>query len=171
MSAANVSNKWIGLEAEKLFEKALGRDIHFVNDADAAGYAETRFGAARGVAGLVILTTLGTGIGTAIIYNGVLIPNVRTRPHRDRGQGCRKTRRLLRQGAWPTELEALDLTSSDLLHDLRSSVLARSVHRGRWRVQEPRGVPAVAEARHPNRARGASQQRGHSGAAALAAKA
>jgi polyphosphate glucokinase len=75
MSAANVSKKWIGLEAEALFEKALGRNIHFVNDADAAGYAEVRYGAAKGVDGLVILTTLGTGIGSALIYNGVLIPN------------------------------------------------------------------------------------------------
>lgn len=75
MSAANVSKKWIGLEAEALFEKALGRDIHFVNDADAAGYAEVRYGAAKGVPGLIILTTLGTGIGSALIYNGVLIPN------------------------------------------------------------------------------------------------
>ena len=75
MSAANVSKKWIGLEAEALFEKALGRDIHFVNDADAAGYAEVRYGAAKDVKGLVILTTLGTGIGSAIIYNGVLVPN------------------------------------------------------------------------------------------------
>lgn len=75
MSAANVSKKWIGLEAEALFEKALGRDIHFVNDADAAGYAEARYGAAKDVPGLVLLTTLGTGIGSALIYNGVLIPN------------------------------------------------------------------------------------------------
>ncbi|SMQ67914.1 polyphosphate--glucose phosphotransferase [Agreia sp. VKM Ac-1783] len=75
MSAANVSKKWIGLEAEKLFEDALGRDIFFVNDADAAGYAEVRFGAARDRSGLVMMTTLGTGIGTAIIYNGVLVPN------------------------------------------------------------------------------------------------
>ena len=75
MSAANVSKKWIGLEAEKLFEKAIKRDIHFVNDADAAGYAETRFGAAKNVKGLVLLTTLGTGIGSALIYNDVLVPN------------------------------------------------------------------------------------------------
>ena len=75
LSAANVSKKWIGLHAEELFEKALGRDIHFVNDADAAGYAETRFGAAKGTDGLVIMTTLGTGIGSALIYDGVLIPN------------------------------------------------------------------------------------------------
>ncbi|MDH6181082.1 polyphosphate glucokinase [Microbacteriaceae bacterium SG_E_30_P1] len=75
MSAANVSHSWIGLEAEALFEKAIGRDIHFVNDADAAGFAEVRYGAAKGVPGLVLLTTLGTGIGSALIYNGVLIPN------------------------------------------------------------------------------------------------
>lgn len=75
MSAANVSKKWIGLNAEALFEKVLGRDIHFVNDADAAGYAEVRYGAAKGITGLVILTTLGTGIGSALLYNGVLIPN------------------------------------------------------------------------------------------------
>ena len=75
MSAANVSKKWIGFEAEKLFEKGLGRDITFVNDADAAGLAEVRFGAAKGQSGLVILTTLGTGIGSAMIYDGVLIPN------------------------------------------------------------------------------------------------
>jgi polyphosphate glucokinase len=75
MSAANVSKKWIGLEAEKLFEKALGRDIRFVNDADAAGVAEVRYGAAKDVDGVVILTTLGTGIGSALIYNGVLVPN------------------------------------------------------------------------------------------------
>jgi len=75
MSAANVSKRWIGLAAEELFEKALHRDIHFVNDADAAGVAEARFGAARGVDGLVIMTTLGTGIGSAFLYDGVLIPN------------------------------------------------------------------------------------------------
>jgi polyphosphate glucokinase len=75
LSAANVSDQWIGLKAEKLFEKALGHDIHFINDADAAGVAEVRYGAARGVKGLVLLTTLGTGIGTALIYNNVLIPN------------------------------------------------------------------------------------------------
>ena len=75
MSAANVSKEWIGLEAEALFEEALSRDIHFVNDADAAGFAEAKYGAAKGKPGLIILTTLGTGIGSAFIYNGVLVPN------------------------------------------------------------------------------------------------
>lgn len=75
LSAANVSKSWIGLQAEALFEKSIGTDIRFVNDADAAGYAETLFGAAKKQEGLVIMTTLGTGIGTAIIYDGVLVPN------------------------------------------------------------------------------------------------
>lgn len=75
MSAANVSKRWIGLEAEELFEAALRRDIFFVNDADAAGIAEAHYGAAKGVRGLVILTTLGTGIGSALLYNGTLVPN------------------------------------------------------------------------------------------------
>jgi len=73
--AANISQEWVGLEAEKFFEAELGRGITFVNDADAAGLAEVRFGAAKGQQGLVIMTTLGTGIGGAFIYNGVLIPN------------------------------------------------------------------------------------------------
>ena len=75
MSAANVSDAWIGLDADSAFGEALGRDIHFVNDADAAGFAEARFGAARDVRGLVIMTTLGTGIGSALIHRGTLIPN------------------------------------------------------------------------------------------------
>lgn len=75
MSAANVSEQWIGLEAERLFEAELGRSIHFVNDADAAGVAEARYGAAAGQPGLTILTTLGTGIGSAFLFDGTLIPN------------------------------------------------------------------------------------------------
>ncbi len=75
MSAANISDKWIGLAAEELFEKRLKTPIHFVNDADAAGHAEVTYGAAKGENGVVILTTLGTGIGSALLYNGVLVPN------------------------------------------------------------------------------------------------
>lgn len=74
-SAANIDKSWIDLDADKLFTKRLGRDVHLVNDADAAGVAERRYGAARKRDGLVILTTLGTGIGTALIHDGVLVPN------------------------------------------------------------------------------------------------
>jgi polyphosphate glucokinase len=75
MSAANVSPDWIGFPAERLFADSLDREVHFINDADAAGFAEARLGAARNVAGLVIVVTLGTGIGTALISDGVLVPN------------------------------------------------------------------------------------------------
>jgi polyphosphate glucokinase len=75
MSAANVSPDWIGLPAEQLFSDSLGRGVHFVNDADAAGLAEVTLGAARGISGLVMVLTLGTGIGSALIQDGVLIPN------------------------------------------------------------------------------------------------
>ncbi|WP_439902844.1 polyphosphate--glucose phosphotransferase [Microbacterium azadirachtae] len=75
LSAANVAKDWIGFEAERFFEDGLGRQITFVNDADAAGVAESRHGAARDARGLTILTTLGTGIGSAFLYDGVLVPN------------------------------------------------------------------------------------------------
>lgn len=75
LSAANISREWIGLPAETLFEDRFGREIHFINDADAAGYAESRYGAAVGAEGLVILATLGTGIGSAFLYDGILVPN------------------------------------------------------------------------------------------------
>lgn len=75
LSAANVDESWIGTNVGDLFEAATGRKVHVVNDADAAGFAEVKFGAAKDVSGLVLVTTLGTGIGSALIYNGVLIPN------------------------------------------------------------------------------------------------
>lgn len=74
-SAANIDKSWVGVDADKLFCDALGRPVSVVNDADAAGLAEVRLGAAKDQAGLVIVATLGTGIGTALVYDGVLVPN------------------------------------------------------------------------------------------------
>lgn len=74
-SAANVSDRWIGLDADELFSSTLNRHVHVINDADAAGVAEVKFGAGRKRSGLTVMTTLGTGIGSALFYNGVLIPN------------------------------------------------------------------------------------------------
>ena len=74
-SAANIDKAWVGADADKLFTDRTGRDVHVVNDADAAGLAEVRYGAAKGRSGLVIVTTLGTGIGSALVYDGVLVPN------------------------------------------------------------------------------------------------
>jgi polyphosphate glucokinase len=75
MMAANISPLWVGTNADDLFTKVTGCDCHMINDADAAGLAEMQFGAGRGNPGTVIMLTLGTGIGTAIFYNGNLLPN------------------------------------------------------------------------------------------------
>ena len=74
-SAANIDKSWIGTDADDLLSEHLGREVHVINDADAAGLAEARFGVARGRQGLIIVTTLGTGIGSALLYDGVLVPN------------------------------------------------------------------------------------------------
>ena len=77
LSAANVDQSWVGTDADKVFTDAVGTgsDVYVLNDADAAGIAEHRFGAAKGVDGLVIMLTFGTGIGSALLINGILAPN------------------------------------------------------------------------------------------------
>ena len=75
MSAANVDKKWIGAPAEKLLAEATRCPVRLLNDADAAGIAEMTFGAGKGHGGEVMILTLGTGIGSAIFVNGVLVPN------------------------------------------------------------------------------------------------
>jgi polyphosphate glucokinase len=74
-SAANVDKSWIDADVDKIFTEELGRDVQVMNDADAAGLAEARYGAGKDVKGTVLVITLGTGIGSAFIYNGKLIPN------------------------------------------------------------------------------------------------
>lgn len=74
-TAANIDPSWIGTDLEALIEDRLDRDVVVLNDADAAGVGEIHYGAAKGTEGLVILTTLGTGIGSAVIHDGVLVPN------------------------------------------------------------------------------------------------
>lgn len=74
-SAANIDCSWIGAPAQQIVEQALGRPVTVMNDADAAGVAEASYGAAKDVPGLVIVATLGTGIGSALIHRGALIAN------------------------------------------------------------------------------------------------
>ena len=75
-TAANIDKSWIGTDADALFSKALGsREVTVLNDADAAGLAEDKYGAGKDVKGVVMLVTLGTGIGSALLNNGVLVPN------------------------------------------------------------------------------------------------
>lgn len=75
-TAANVDKAWIGMNAAEVFSAALdGQAVTVLNDADAAGLAEERFGAGKDNTGLIVLLTFGTGIGSAVINNGVLLPN------------------------------------------------------------------------------------------------
>ena len=74
-TAANVDPSWIGTDAGKLFSDAIGAPVTVLNDADAAGVAEMEFGAGKGVSGVVIMVTLGTGIGSAVFLDGKLVPN------------------------------------------------------------------------------------------------
>jgi polyphosphate glucokinase len=75
-TANNIDQSWIGVNALELFEEAVGREIKLINDADAAGLAEVRYGAARGVSGKVLVLTFGTGIGSALLVDGKLVPNI-----------------------------------------------------------------------------------------------
>lgn len=74
-TAANIDQSWIGTDADAMFTERLGREVHLVNDADAAGVAEVHYGAGKGQKGVVLLTTLGTGIGSALFLDGELLPN------------------------------------------------------------------------------------------------
>jgi polyphosphate glucokinase len=75
LTAANIDKKWLGTDAAALFSAATGLTVTVLNDADAAGVAEMRFGAGKGRKGVVVIITLGTGIGFALFNNGVLLPN------------------------------------------------------------------------------------------------
>ena len=74
-TAAHIDHAWIGVGAEDLFSKATGRSVSVMNDADAAGIAEVRFGAGQGKAGVIAVITLGTGIGSALFADGTLVRN------------------------------------------------------------------------------------------------
>ena len=74
-TAANLDPAWIGLDAQALLGQAAGKEVSLLNDADAAGVAEMTFGAGAGVPGTVLLLTFGTGIGSALFTDGVLVPN------------------------------------------------------------------------------------------------
>ena len=89
-TAANVDEGWVGMDADALLEKATGCSVRMANDADVAGMAEMRFGVGRDQKGVVIMLTLGTGIGTAIFSDGVLVPNTELGHLKIRGKDAEK---------------------------------------------------------------------------------
>ena len=143
-SAANLGPHWLGVDLAGLLAERSGREVAVLNDADAAGVAEVDFGAARGRDGVVIVTTLGTGIGSALFLDGKLVPNTEF-GHLEldgeiaeaRASSAAKEREGLSYKAWAPRLQRFYGTSGLL-------VLA-GPDRGRWRHQpEVRQVPAPA---------------------------
>ncbi len=111
-SAANVDPGWVDFDADTAMERVLGRPVHLVNDADAAGVAEMRFGAGVGQRGTVFLITLGTGTGSALFYNGMLVPNlelghmeIRGRDAERRSAAVARIKRGISWKAWAADLD------------------------------------------------------------------
>ena len=75
-TAANVDDSWIDVNLNELFGKKTGCNVHVVNDADAAGMAEMKFGSGKGFRGVALLVTVGTGLGTVVFTDGKLLPNM-----------------------------------------------------------------------------------------------
>ena len=111
-SAANVDPAWIDFEADPALERATGHPVFVINDADAAGVAEMRYGAGVGQKGTVFLITLGTGTGSALFYDGMLVPNlelghmeIRGRDAEKRSASAARIRRGLSWKAWAADLD------------------------------------------------------------------
>jgi polyphosphate glucokinase len=111
-SAANVDAGWVDFDADGALERVLKRPVHMVNDADAAGVAEMRFGVGKGERGTVFLITLGTGTGSALFHDGMLVPNlelghmeIRGRDAERRSAAAARLRRGLSWKAWAADLD------------------------------------------------------------------
>src|SRR5262245_11389332 len=111
-SAANIDEGWVDFNARSAIEAAVKRPVLVINDADAAGLAEMRFGAGFGEPGVVFVLTLGTGVGSGLFNDGVLVPNtelghmeIRGRDAERRSAAAARVRRGLSWKAWASDLE------------------------------------------------------------------
>lgn len=111
-SAANIDPAWIDFPVVERMRKATGRSVTIVNDADAAGIAEMRFGVGKDQPGVVIFLTLGTGVGSGVFVDGILVPNtefgqmeIRGRPAERRSAAAARARRGLSWKAWSQDLD------------------------------------------------------------------
>jgi polyphosphate glucokinase len=111
-SAANIDKGWIDFPVVEQLGRSLGRPVTIINDADAAGIAEMRFGVGRDKPGVVIFLTLGTGVGSGVFVDGKLVPNtefgqmeIRGRPAERRSAAAARVRRGLSWKAWSFDLD------------------------------------------------------------------
>lgn len=111
-TAANIDASWIGKDLRQELSDAIGQPVQVVNDADAAGMAEMRWGAGRGVDGVVLMVTLGTGIGSALFVKGQLVPNTELGHIEIRGKEAEKRAadrvREQKQLSWKQYAERVD---------------------------------------------------------------
>lgn len=122
-TAANIDPSWVDTDARQLFSLALGgREVMVLNDADAAGMAEDQFGAAKNIQGLVMLLTFGTGIGSALLYHGTLMPNtefghmdVHGKEAEHRAASSVKERKKLSYKEWAAEVTKVLVALENLL--------------------------------------------------------
>lgn len=112
LTAANIDKGWEGFDADRHLTGLLKRDVIVLNDADAAGLAEMRFGAGRDKGGVVLLLTLGTGVGSGLFVDGKLVPNtelghmeIRGRDAERRSAAAARVRRGLSWKAWANDLD------------------------------------------------------------------
>ena len=110
-TATNIDGSWLDFPVAERLGASLGRQIAVLNDADAAGIAEMRFGAGRDQPGVVIVLTLGTGVGSGTFVDGVLVPNtefglldIRGKPAEKRSSAAARVRRSLSWKAWAADL-------------------------------------------------------------------
>jgi polyphosphate glucokinase len=111
-TAANVSPLWIGTNGEALLTAATAQPVYMLNDADAAGIAEMRLGAGRDKGGLVLMLTIGTGLGTALFLDGKLVPNtelghieIRGKDAERRASNAARERKNLSWSRWAARLD------------------------------------------------------------------
>lgn len=111
-TAANIDAAWVDYPITEQLTKALERPVTIANDADAAGIAEMRFGVGRDRSGVVVMLTLGTGVGSAVFVDGKLVPNaefgqmeIRGRPAERRSAAAARNRRGLSWKAWASDLD------------------------------------------------------------------
>ncbi len=121
-TAANISPRWVGTNGAQMLAQATGSPVQLLNDADAAGLAEMRFGAGQGRNGLVLMLTIGTGIGTALFVDGVLVPNtelghieIRGKEAESRASDSARERKKLSWKSWARRFDEYLNTIARLL--------------------------------------------------------
>ena len=161
MTAANLDPAWIGLDTRALFNKATDASTSLVNDADAAGLAEMKFGAGAGHQGTVLMLTFGTGIGSALFRDGVLVPNtefghieIRGRDAEKRASERAKELHDLSWGKWAGQVD-------EYLNHIEALTVPGADHHRRRDQPEGGQIPAPADltACHGGAGRAAQRRR------------